>query len=112
MAIIAMLADSMSEENVAIVVAELIDAKFSSSPTTSPQHNRFGRPQLQRRLVFNRRWNQWAGIWTRSYPTACCAGARVGAVSSSGKGVRRFLTTDFRPDDFAYKRLGMDQHDC
>jgi len=52
MAIIAVLADGMSEENVAIVVAELIDGTFSSSPTTSPQHNRFGRPQVLRGLVF------------------------------------------------------------
>ena len=38
--------------------------------------------------------------------------ALVGWAAGRRKKSAPILATDFRPDDFAYKRLGMNQHDC
>jgi hypothetical protein len=61
MVLTAVLADGMSEENVAIVVAELIDGEVPvfANDVAAAQSVRVRR--LLQGLVSNRRWNQWAG---------------------------------------------------
>jgi hypothetical protein len=70
------LADGMSEQNAAIVVAELTggEVRVVGNDVAAAQSVRV--PQLQG-LVFNRRWSQCTGIRTRSNPAAWCAGART-----------------------------------